>query len=285
MSTHRLAAVLGKPTAHSLSPIIHNYWFRKHGISGAYIPMDVEDIDLKNLFEIAPKIGFSGFNITAPLKEAAYKLCTRVSETASRAQSVNLVVFSNGDVIGDSTDGYGFLENLQEETGFVSEGQTACIIGAGGAARAIVEGLIARGAKEVRISNRTPARAEAIAATFDGRVRVVEGWPASERFYDGASLIVHATTYGMHGELEGARPWRFPQLDKHVIAADLIYVPLKTVFLEDAEGAGARLVDGLGMLLHQARPCFDAWFDCPVQVDAGLRNEVIRVLNARNSKA
>lgn len=278
---HPLAAVLGMPAAHSLSPVIHSYWLRRGGVSGSYIPIEIEAGDLKAFFALAPRIGFRGFNVTAPHKEAAFSLCDRLSATAERSGSVNLVVFGPDGVYGDSTDGFGFLANLEAESGFLAGGKTVAMLGAGGAAKALTEALIAAEAKEVRIANRTFARAAALAERFDARVVAKEGWPADESLFDGADLIIHATTYGMKGDLTGEKPWRLPPLAPGTIAAELIYAPLETVFLKEAAAAGARPVDGLGMLLHQARPCFEAWFGVPVYVDAGLRDEVMRVLDER----
>ena len=282
MATHLLAGVLGKPASHSLSPAIHGYWLAQRRIRGSYVPITIDAEDLGDLFRLAPRIGFAGFNVTAPHKEAAFALCDETSEVAQRSGSVNLVVFRpDGRVFGDSTDGFGFLESVRQGAGFTPRDATAAIIGAGGAARAIVEALIADGAREVRLANRTRERAEAIAAMFDGRVSVFPTPADDPAFYEGAGLIVNATSFGMHGVGGDQKPWRLPTLSDDVVASDLIYAPLRTAFLIDAEAAGARLVDGLGMLLHQARPCFKAWFGQSVDVDAGLRDEVMRVLNER----
>ena len=285
MAEYRLAAVLGLPAGHSLSPTIHSHWIKAHAIRASYVPITIEPDDLAAFFSIAPKIGFVGFNVTAPHKEAAYALCDEASPIAERSGSANLIVFrKDGTVFGDSTDGFGFLESVRQESGFTPSGARIAIIGAGGAARAIVEALVAGGAAEIRIANRTLARAEAIAALFDERVKVFAAPADQAAFYDGADLIVNASSFGMHGLSGGAKPWRLPKLSATVVATDLIYAPLRTAFLIDAEAAGARCVDGLGMLLHQARPSFEAWFGPAVDVDAALREEVIRVLNEHAEK-
>ncbi len=278
-ATHALAAVLGMPAAHSLSPVIHGYWLRRRRVAASYVPIEIRAEDLAAFFALAPRIGFRGFNVTAPHKEAAYALCDRRSEVAERSGSVNLVVFDADGVFGDSTDGYGFLANLAAETGFDAASKTVSVVGAGGAAKALVDALALAGAAEIRVANRTPSRAEEIAARFRAGVTAFEAWPAEERFFEGADLIINATSYGMKGEVAGAKPWRLPALPPETIAAELIYAPLETVFLADAVASGARPVDGLGMLLHQARPSFEAWFGVAVDVDAGLRVEVMRALD------
>ena len=281
MATRRLAGVIGTPIGHSLSPTIHGHWIAQQGVNASYVPIEVQSDDLAKLFDLAPRIGFAGFNVTAPHKEAAFSLCTETSKVARRAETVNLVVFrEDGSAYGDSTDGFGFLESLRHAAGFEAKGKVAAVIGAGGASRAVVDALIDAGAEEVRLANRRIERAEAIARRAGKLVTVLPDAHSAE-FFDGADLIVQATPFGMHGSKGGAKPWSMPRLSSSVVAIDLIYSPLKTVFLSDAEASGARCVDGLGMLLHQARPSFEAWFNMPVKVDLDLRNIVIRALNDR----
>lgn len=279
---YQLAGVIGMPAAHSLSPAIHNYWIKKEGVSAFYVPIEMSAADFRSLIDLGPKIGFRGYNITAPHKELAYALCDVVSPEAERAKSVNLIIFDGGTIRGDSTDGFGFIANLEAEAGFTPDGKCIAILGAGGAARSIVDGLVAAGAGQIRIANRTSSRAKALEAIAPDRVHASEVWPAEESFFRGADLIIHATTFGMKGDNAGDNaPWRLPPLHRDVIAAELIYAPLETPFLRDAAAAGATPVDGLGMLLHQARPCFEAWFGPKVDVDAGLRAEITAILKSR----
>lgn len=153
------------------------------------------------------------------------------------------------------------------------------MLGAGGAASALADAMIDAGAAELRLANRTTARAEAIVERLGPRARAIDAWPVPDSFFDDADLIINATTYGMKDDLSGVKPWPAPKLPDHVIAADLIYAPLDTIFLKEMRALGATTVDGLGMLLHQARPSFEAWFGVAVEADSGLRAEVMRRLN------
>lgn len=281
---HPLAAVLGLPAAHSLSPVIHGHWLAACDLSASYIPIEVQNADFDSFFQMAPRLGFRGFNVTAPYKQRAFELCVTTTDRARRAQSVNLVVFSADGAHGDSTDGRGFLASLAAAVDFEPADKRIAVLGAGGAARAIVDALLTAGAATIVLANRTQARAEALAARFDDRVSAWSRWPAAQSFFDGADLIIHGTTYGMKGVCDGEKPWRLPPLKPDVVAAELIYAPLETPFLRDAAEAGARTVDGLGMLLHQAAPCFTAWFGVDVAVDAGLRGAVMRALDRQASE-
>lgn len=276
----RLAGVLGSPVKHSKSPLIHNTWLKALNTKGLYVPLELKAQDLPSFIRMAPRLGFVGFNVTIPHKESVAHYCSEMSETARRAGSVNTIWFDEqGEALGDSTDGYGFLRNLQDKAQWSPAERKVAIFGAGGAARAVAAALLDGGAVEVRLTNRTADRADAIARSLGDRIKLFD-WPgetdsgAIENFIDGADLIVNATSLGMEG---GPRwTWRLPALGPDVVATDLIYAPLETSFLNAAKKQGAMAVDGLGMLLHQAAPGFKQWFGEWPTVTEDLREAILK---------
>ena len=279
--TVALAGVLGSPIKHSKSPLIHNHWLKLNNIKGLYVPIEIRAEDLPGFVQMAPRLGFVGFNVTIPHKGSIAHYCSELTETALRAGSVNTLRFDEaGEALGDSTDGYGFLRNLEEKAGWSPKGKTIAMFGAGGAARAVAAALIDNGAAELRVANRSAKRAEDLAKQL-GRNTTCFDWDQAsqlagvEAFVEGADLLVNATSLGMDGGPEWR--WALPPLDTGVVATDLIYAPLVTPFLETASAQGATSVDGLGMLLHQARPGFAAWYEVEAEVDAGLREAVLSV--------
>jgi shikimate dehydrogenase len=217
-------------------------------------------------------LGFAGANVTIPHKEAAFALCDEVAEVARRAGSVNTLVFRDGRIHGTSTDGFGFLESVREQApGWRAADGPAVILGAGGAVRAVAAALLDAGCPRLTLVNRTPARAEAIARDLSGPVEVATEPPLGD-----AALLANGTSLGMAGEppLE----IDLAPLPPGAVVADMVYVPLETPLLARARARGLRAVDGLGMLLHQARPGFEAWFGIAPQVDAALRDYVLQDL-------
>ncbi len=275
----RLAGVLGWPVAHSLSPRLHGFWLQRHGIDGAYLPLPVRPEDFLEVVRALPKAGFRGANVTVPHKEAAFALCRdhgRLSERARRVGSVNTLVFAEDGVVeGDTTDGFGFVANLRQEApdDRWTRGR-AVVLGAGGAARSVVAGLLELpGITELVLANRTVARAEDVAADLgDARIRVCT-LAAAAGFSDGCGLVVNTTSVGLKGEQ--ALPMPLEALDPAALVTDIVYHPLVTPFLAAAQARGNPIVDGLGMLLHQARPGFQAWFGVDPEVDADLRAHVL----------
>ncbi|MEX0697264.1 MAG: shikimate dehydrogenase [Dongiaceae bacterium] len=270
----RLAGVVGWPVAHSRSPRLHGFWLEKHGIDGAYVPIAVRPENLATALRALPLLGFSGVNVTVPHKEAALAVIDRASDAARRIGAVNTIVIdADGQLEGSNTDGFGFLENLAAALpGWRASDGAAVLLGAGGAARAIAAALADGGAPEIRLVNRTPERARRLAAEIGGPFRVV-AWPERAAALADAALLVNATTLGMAGQ---------PPLDLELSALpgaavvnDIVYAPLETPLLAAARARGNRVVDGLGMLLHQARPGFAAWFGVAPQVTATLRDFVL----------
>ncbi|MHA1568632.1 MAG: shikimate dehydrogenase [Alphaproteobacteria bacterium] len=255
----KVAGVMGWPVAHSLSPRLHGHWLARYRIDGAYVPLAVRPEDFAAALAALPKLGFRGVNITLPHKEAALAAVDTVDETARRAGAVNTVtVDEDGRLTGGNTDGFGFVENLRAGApGWTAADGPAAVLGAGGSSRAICAALIEAGAPEIRIANRTRERADALAEALGPPV-VVWPWADREGMLSGAALLVNATQLGMDGQppLEIA----LDALPRGAVVTDAVYAPLQTRLLTTAAERGHRTVDGLGMLIHQARPGFAAWF-------------------------
>lgn len=279
----RLAGVMGWPVGHSRSPRLHGYWLHKYGIDGAYVPLAVAPEQAEQAIRALPLLGFRGCNVTVPLKEIAYRTVDRLDRTAHRMGAVNtIIVDEDGTLEGRNTDGFGFIESLKADApGWQAGSGPAVVIGAGGAARAVVVALLDQGVPSVRLVNRTRGRAEDLANDlrllepdeFGGeRIQVVD-WAERTHILDGASLLVNTTTQGMVGQ---------PPLDLELAAlplsavvSDIVYTPLVTPLLGAAHARGLKTVTGIGMLLHQARPGFEAWFGHPAEVTPELRDHVL----------
>ncbi|MDR0807968.1 MAG: shikimate dehydrogenase [Gemmobacter sp.] len=269
-----LAGVIGSPVAHSRSPILHGYWLKRHGIKGHYIPMDIAQADLAEALRILPKLGFVGLNVTIPHKEAILGLADIVTDSAAQIGAANTLVFhQDGRIHADNTDGTGFIANLRQNVpDWRPSAGPAAIFGAGGAARAVVAALIEAGVPEIRIANRTRSRAEAFRSDFGTRL-VVQDWVRAGDMLEGVTTVVNTTALGMVGKPDFRIP--LDKLEPGTLATDLVYTPLRTQFLVEAEQAGATIVDGLGMLLHQAAPGFERWFGQRPEVDEATREAVL----------
>jgi len=265
-----LAGVMGWPVKHSRSPLLFGHWFAEHAIPGAYVRLAVREADFAEVFRALPKAGFRGVNVTLPHKISALALADQATETARAIGAANTVTFgADGRSHADNTDGYGFIENIRENApGWDPDVGPALVLGAGGAARAVVHALLEAGVPGLRLANRTRERAEALAGPYGDRVEVVD-WAARAAACDGASLIVNTTSLGMTGQppLEIA----LDAAPSFAVVSDLVYAPLETALLAEARRGGLTAVDGLGMLLHQARPGFRAWFGADPAVTPALR--------------
>lgn len=271
-----VAGVAGWPIKHSRSPRIHNYWLRKYAIDGVYVPFAIDPDGAHDAFRSIPKLGLAGMNVTVPHKETAYRAMDEVDRWAQRLKAVNTIVLRDGALYGANTDAYGFLESLREaHPGWQADAGPAVVLGAGGAARAIVAGLQDAGAPEIRITNRTPERADALQDEFGAPILTV-AWDNREAALDGAALLVNTTSLGMEGQppLDLA----LDALPSDAVVYDIVYVPLETPLLAAARARGNPAVDGLGMLLHQARPGFRDWFGTDPAVDQILRDHVLEAL-------
>jgi shikimate dehydrogenase len=264
----RLAGVFGYPITHSRSPRLHGFWLQRYGIDGAYIPLGVPPERFGAAVRALVDLGFRGANVTIPHKLAAFEICDAVAPFARRAGAVNTLIFRDGRIEGSNTDGFGFLESIREAApGWRADAGPAVLLGAGGAARAIAAALLDAGAPCVTLVNRTATKAEALARDLGGPINVADRPPLKD-----AALLVNTTSLGMQGQ-PGLEVDLAP-LPQNAVVADIVYVPLETRLLAAARARGLVVVDGLGMLLHQARPGFEAWFGVAPQVDQALRDVV-----------
>jgi shikimate dehydrogenase len=267
----RSAFVVGWPVAHSRSPLIHRFWLKRHAIDGDYraeaVPPDAIEAFLYSFAERR----YCGGNVTLPYKEVAARACRVLTPVAARLGAANTLWLEDSQLHGDNTDAYGFAANLDDNVSDWRGGANALVLGAGGASRAVLHALLEAEFGSIAVANRTPGRAEALARHFGGKIRAA-GLGAVPELLRDADLIVNTTSAGLHGDAPLAIEWRAARSD--AIVTDLTYVPLVTSFLGSAAERGLRIVDGLGMLLHQAVPGFERWFGVRPKVDAELRTLV-----------
>lgn len=269
-----LAGVIGHPVAHSRSPLLHGHWLKTYGLQGHYIPMDIAPDKLETAFRTLPDLGFVGVNVTIPHKEKVMEIADLVSDRATLIGAANTIIFrKDGKIHADNTDGYGFIENLRQGApGWDPQAGPAMVLGAGGAARAVIASLLEVGVPEIRISNRTRNRAEQLREEFGARIRVVE-WVQAGNAMDDAALVVNSTSLGMVGKQELRVP--LDGLQPGTVVTDLVYTPLETRLLRVAREQGCSCVDGLGMLIHQAVPGFERWFGKRPEVDDATRAAIL----------
>ncbi len=270
----KVAGVMGWPVEHSLSPRLHGYWLERHRINGAMVPMPVRPENFAEALRALPKLGMVGASVTVPHKEAVLDIVDDCEPLARRVGAANLVVIGDdGRLVGRNTDVSGFIGALREGAPEWRAGAgPAVVLGAGGAARAIVVALADAGATDIRVVNRTWARAETLAKTFGPNVRPLR-WEDRARALADTTLLVNATTLGMTGG--PALDLDLAPMRARAVVADIVYAPLKTPLLARALARGLTAVDGLGMLLHQARPAFAAWFGVEPEVTADLRAHLL----------
>lgn len=273
MSTPIKTAVIGHPISHSKSPLIHNHWIKQYGLSGTYEALDIRPEDLSvRLPELLREGGYTGFNLTLPHKELALDICDDVDDLAKAVGAVNTVALKGSRIIGTNTDVFGFIENIKQSApAFNFTSGPAVILGAGGAAKAILHGLLQSGVPDIKITNRTRSKAEALAT--DPRVTAID-WNNRSIALEGANLLVNTTALGMSGQ---------PPLDIDLTAlpttalvTDIVYAPLMTDLLTAATSRGNLIVTGIGMLLHQARPAFEIWYGVLPDIDDALEAEAIK---------
>jgi shikimate dehydrogenase len=276
MTDHRilLSGVIGNPVAHSRSPRLHRHWLARYGIAGDYIPLHVAEDDLEQVIRTMPRMGFVGCNITIPHKVAVMQIADHISDRATLIGAANTLIFRpDGKIHADNTDGYGFMANLRQNApSWDPTAGPAAVLGAGGAARAVIVALLEAGVPEILLANRTRPKADALRHDFGSRVTVTE-WVKVGNVIEEATTVVNTTSLGM----TGAPELRIPLDGLHAgqLVTDLVYSPLRTRLLDQAERAGATVVDGLGMLLHQAVPGFERWFGHRPTVDQALRDAVL----------
>ena len=265
-----LAGVMGWPVMHSRSPILHNYWFKRHGLAGTYVPLAILPEHLAAALRGLHPLGFAGVNVTIPHKQEAMKIVHEVDALARSIGAISCVIVrSDGSLAGTNNDCYGFIQAVrQEQPGWRADAGPIVVIGAGGGSRAVCYGLAQEGAKEIRVVNRTLARAQGIAEEFGGPVGALP-WEQRHEALEGVAMVVNTTSCGMVGQ--PALDIKLDKLPQSALAADIIYIPLETPFLAAARKRGNRIINGLGMLLNQGRPAWKAWFGIEPEVTAELR--------------
>lgn len=276
----RRACVIGHPVAQARSPAIHRYWIREHGIDGDYTREDVAPGEIREFLGNLAARGYVGANITVPHKAAAYLALDQAEEIAVALKVTNTVWLEGGKLRGTNTDVYGFLANLDEASpGWDLQAEQAIVLGAGGAARAVVYGLLARGFPRIVVVNRTLARAEALVAEFGDRV-TAQTFDGLTGWLPDADLLVNASTLGMTGQ----QPLEvdLAPIQESAVVCDIVYAPLETRLLSAARERGLRTVDGLGMLLHQAAPAFERFFGVKPEVTRELRDAVLADIGKAN---
>lgn len=268
-----LAGVMGWPVAHSRSPLIHNHWIRHYGLNGNYVLLPVQPERIGDAVRGLRALGFAGCNITIPHKVAAIPLVDRIEPLVQRIGAINtIVVEKDGTLAGYNTDAYGYIQSLLDaQPGWRADAGPVTVLGGGGAARAILVALAERGAKEIRLCNRSLDKAQALATEFGAPIRAVP-WEQREEALEDAALLVNTTSLGMKGQ--APLELSLDRLPQHALVSDIIYVPLETPLLAAARARGNVAVDGLGMLLNQARPAFAHWFGVMPEVTPELRRLV-----------
>ncbi|WP_071674252.1 shikimate dehydrogenase [Nioella nitratireducens] len=269
-----LAGVIGDPIAHSRSPLLHGHWLWRYGIDGHYVPLHVTRDTLHDTLRLLPELGFKGINVTIPHKETVLQIADSVTDRAALIGAANTLTFTaNGKLQADNTDGEGFIQNIKQYTpGWSAAEGPALVLGAGGAARAVVSTLLSEGCPHVIVVNRTRARAEALQDNFGARVQVAD-WTRIPDALEEVALLVNTTSLGMTGK----QPLHIDldRLSPQTVVNDIVYAPLQTDLLQEAAARGCHTVDGLGMLLHQAAPGFERWFGVKPEVDDELRTVVL----------
>ncbi len=268
------AGVVGYPIKHSKSPVLHGHWLDRYGINGSYIRIELSPEKFADGIQDLIEKGFRGVNVTIPHKEKALEIANSVTDRAALIGAANTLYFhADGTIGADNTDGYGFIQNLhQNAPHWQPSAGPALVLGAGGAARAVISAFIDAGVPEIRLTNRTKIRAENLADHFGARVKVID-WHEQNSAVIGANTIVNSTSLGMEGQ--GELMISLDNASPYALATDIVYTPLETPFLQRAKQAGLQCVDGLGMLLHQAAPGFENWFGHKPEVDDELRNAVL----------
>jgi shikimate dehydrogenase len=270
MDRFRLAGVMGWPVMHSRSPALHNYWFRRYGLAGTYVPLAIEPQRLEAALRALAPLGFAGCNLTIPHKQRAMTMVDEVDPIAQRIGAISCVIVRpDGSLTGTNNDSYGFVHNImQERPDWRANAGPAVIIGAGGGARAVAYSLAERGAPEIRVVNRTFDRAQALVSAFGPPLTAIR-WEDRHRTLPDATMLVNSTSQGMVGQ--SALHLTLDALPTNALVCDIVYVPLETPLLAAARRRGNPTVDGLGMLLHQARPAWQAWFGIEPEVTPELR--------------
>ena len=270
---YTLAGIMGWPVAHSRSPVIHNHWIAQHQLRGAYVMLPVQPEHLQAALRSLPLLGIAGCNLTIPHKVAALQWVDRVEPLAQRIGAINtIVVEADGTLSGRNTDCYGYIQSLLDaQPAWRADAGAAAVVGAGGAARAVLVGLLDSGATDIRLTNRSWGKAHDMAQEFGPKVQAI-AWADRHEALADCALLVNTTNQGMHGE--PPLDLRLDRLPSQALVSDIIYVPMETPLLAAARARGHTVVNGLGMLLNQARPAFAAWFGVQPDITTALLAKV-----------
>ena len=265
-----LAGVMGWPVKHSRSPLLHNYWFRQHNLAGTYVPFAIAPAGLNAALRALYPLGFAGCNLTLPHKQEAMNCVDEVDVVAKSIGAISCVVVRpDGSLAGTNNDCYGFIQSIrQEQPGWRADAGTSVVVGAGGGARAVCYALAETGVKAIRLVNRTFERAKKIAEDFAGPIKALP-WEQRHDALEDAAIVVNTTSQGMLGQ--SPLDLKLDKLPPRALAVDIIYIPLETAFLRAARERGNPTINGLGMLLHQGRPAWRAWFGIEPAVTPELR--------------
>ena len=269
-----IAGVLGNPIAHSKSPILHQFWLKQNKIKGFYIPLKVSENDLEMTLRNLPKIGFSGVNVTVPHKESVMSLAKIKTERASLIGSANTLTFlPEGGFKADNTDGYGFMKNLEEQAPVWDPKEAkVLILGAVVACRAVIVELLESGVEKLHVTNRTQKRAKDLQVFFNSQIELIE-WSEKEELLKNVNTVINATTLGMVGSDE--LQFSLSKANENTTIVDLVYNPINTPLLAEAHKKGCHVVNGIGMLLHQATPGFKEWYGVKPTITKELLNRVM----------
>jgi shikimate dehydrogenase len=270
----KLAGVMGMPIHQSRSPIIHNHWIKKYGFRGAYGHFPVQIQNVEAAVRGLSALGLVGCNITQPHKMMAFKWMDQLSPMAQRMGAINcIVVQPDGSLHGHNHDGYGFIQSIKEvDAAWRADNGPVCVIGAGGAAHAVVISLLDEGVQEIRLINRTRAKADELASIHPAIIKPCD-WNQRHSALDGAAMLVNTTNQGMYGQ--APLDMTLDALPRAAMVCDLVYVPLETPLLAAARARGHPTTNGLGMLLHQAVPAFESWFGVKPEITEALRQEIL----------
>ena len=270
-----VVAVLGHPINHSKSPRLHNFWLSKFGVSGYYIPLDIDPINFEKHIRSLPRLGFVGANVTIPYKEKILKVADKISDRAAIIGAANTLTFlPDGKIYADNTDGYGFIQNIKSQyKDWTAKDGMSVVFGAGGASRAILGALVEDGANEIVLANRTRSRADQLRSDFGAKIKVVD-WMKVQNYLSDAANVINTTSLGMVGKAD--LPIPLDKLRKNTLVTDIVYTPLETPLLAYASKNGCRIVNGLGMLIYQAIPGFERWFGVKPADSQDLRELLLK---------
>ncbi len=271
----KLAAVIGHPISHSKSPKMHGYWLEQNKINGHYIPLSISPDDFRRLVPELAKMGFVGANVTIPHKLSALEIATKVSDRAQLIGAANTLTFGvDGEVFADNTDGYGFITNIKTVCrDWAASDGPSLVLGAGGAARAVLSALLDDGAPQILISNRTRSKADSLKRDFGDRISVIDWADISKNLY-ALNTLINTTSLGMVGK--DKMDLDLTNLSSQTLVTDIVYTPLETELLKIASRKGCRTVDGLGMLIYQGIPGFEKWFGKTPIVTPELREILLK---------